>query len=123
MAAGAACLLAFQALIASVGLGMSTASPFGQPGFEICGAMAAHSLDAPEHHNDTDPAGHRPQCPYCFVAAQCASQPAMVADVKAPAFAVRGVATPPCAGVNHRAVHGRLHRTTGDPRGPPSFPV
>jgi hypothetical protein len=122
LAAGVACLLAFQALIASVGLGMSAASAFGQPKFEICGATAAHSLDAPEH-NDTDPAGHRPQCPYCFVAAQCASQPAMVADVKAPAFAVRDVAASPYAGVNHRAVHGRLHRTTGDPRGPPSFPV
>jgi len=80
--------------------------------------MAIHSLDAPGL-NDTDPAGHRPQCPFCFVAAKCASHPAMAGDVKdLPVFAVRDV-----AGVNDRAVHGRLHRKTGDPRGPPSSPV
>ena len=63
-----ACLLAVQALIASVGLGMSAASPFGQPALDICSAAAADSANALAHH-DND----KPQCPFCFVAAQLRS--------------------------------------------------
>ena len=121
--ASVACLLAFQALIASVGLGMSAASPFGQLVFDICSAAATNGLDAPAHKNGTDPSTHPPKCPFCFVG-QCASHPAMAGDVKDfPAFAVRDVAASPYASINHRVVHSRLLRTTGDPRGPPSFPV
>jgi hypothetical protein len=117
-------LLVFQALIASVGLGMSAAWPFGQPVFDICSVAATSGLDAPAHNNGTDPSSHPPQCPFCFVAAQCASHPAMAGDVKDfPAFAVHDVAAPPYASINPRVVHSRLLRATGDPRGPPSFPV
>ena len=124
LAACVACLLAFQALVASVGLGMSTASPLGQPAFDICGALTTNGPDASAHNNGTDPSGHPLQCPYCFVAAQCTAHPTIVGDAKVfPAFAGRGVAAALYASVNHRAVYGRLHRTTGNPRGPPSFSV
>jgi hypothetical protein len=122
LAAFVACLPGFQALIASIGLGMSAASPFGQPDFEICSAVPAHSLDA-RRGNDTDHRGHRPQCPFCFVA-QCADHPAKVGDAKAfPAFAGQGIDAPHYAGAEDRAFAYRLHRTTGDPRGPPPFSV
>lgn len=114
-----ACLLAVQALIASVGLGMSAASPFGQPAFDICSAAAADGANAPAR-DDND----KPQCPFCFVAAQSAGHLATAAHVKAyPAFAVREVAAPAYADTSRDAVPGRLHRTTGDPRGPPSYSV
>ena len=120
LAASVACLLALQALIASIGLGMSAASPFRQPVFEVCSAMAADSLDGPVR-NDADPPGHRPQCPFCFVAGQYTGHPAMNGDAKAlPAFARRDVDAPPYAGAEDRAFANRLHRTTGNPRDPPS---
>jgi hypothetical protein len=118
--AGIACVLAVQALLASVGLGMSTTSSFGQPVFEICGAAATDSLGVPEPNKPR----HQPQCPFCFIAAQSAAHPAMVPHAKAfPAFSVCDVAAPPFSDPSHHAVPGRLQRTTGDPRGPPSFSV
>ena len=120
LAAGVASLLALQALFASFGLGMSAALPFRVAGFDICRATATDSVDAPSRNND-DPRKHQ-QCPFCIVAAQCASHPVMVGDGKVvPAFAVGDVASLHYAAVNHRAGLGRLRRTTGDPRGPPSF--
>jgi hypothetical protein len=125
IAACLACLLAFEALITSVGFGMSAAPHFGQPLFDICRAAAAGSLATPAPNDDKGQPGHQPpQCPFCFVAAQSASHPAIIADAKSfPLFAVRDVAVLPHAHANHRPVHGPLHRTTGDPRGPPSFSV
>lgn len=124
LTAGAACLLVLQALIASVGLGMSAASPFGQPAFDICSATATDSVDAPAHNNDGTPNGRHQQCPFCSVAAQCVSHPAMVGDAKAfPPLGEGDVATAPYAAVNHRAIRVRLRGTTGNPRGPPSFSV
>ena len=123
LAAAAACLLVVQALIASVGLGMLSASPFGQPEFEICSAVAANSLDAPAR-SDKDPGSHRPQCPFCFVGAKCVGHPAAVGDAKAfPTFVGRGINALPYSGAKDGAFAYRLHRTTGDPRGPPSFSV
>jgi hypothetical protein len=117
-------LLVFQALLASVGLGMSVASPFRQPVFDICSATATNGLDAPAHNNGTGPSNHPPQCPFCFVGAQCTSHPAVAGDVKHfPAFAIRDVAAASFASINHRVIQRRLLRTTGDPRGPPWFPV
>jgi hypothetical protein len=37
---------------------MSTASPLGQPAFDICGALATNGLDASAHDNGTHPAIH-----------------------------------------------------------------
>lgn len=122
--AGLGCVLAVQALMSSVGLGMSAASPFGRSGFDICSAAATDSLGAPARTDDRDKPGHQPQCPFCFVAAQSAGHPAMVPHAKAfHAFAVRDVAAPSFADASHHAVPGRLYRPTGDPRGPPSFSV
>jgi hypothetical protein len=122
LAACIGCLLALQAMIASVGLGMSAASSFGQPDFQICSAMTAPSLDA-RRGNDTDHRGHRPLCPFCFVA-QCADHPAAIGDAKSfPAFAGQGIDAPHYAGAEDRAFAYRLHRTTGGPRGPPPFSV
>ena len=124
LAAGAACLLVLQTLIASVGLGMSAASPFGQQAFDICSAAATDSVNAPERKHEGTPNSRHPQCLFCFFAAQCASHPAAVGNARAfPAFAVDSVAASPYEALNYRAVHRRHHRTTGDPRGPPSFSI
>jgi len=124
LAASVATLLAFQALIASVGLGMSASSLFGQPVFDICSGGAKTGQQEPGRNDGTDQSRHPPPCPFCFVAAQCASHPAMAGDVKdIPAFSGRDLAAPPYVSINHRVVYGRPLRTTGNPRGPPSFPV
>jgi hypothetical protein len=100
LAACIGCLLAFQAMVASVGLGMSTSSPLGQPVFDTCGASATNDLDASTHDNGTDPSGRPLRCPFCFVAAQCAAYPTIAGEVKAfPAFAGRGVAAASYASV------------------------
>jgi hypothetical protein len=124
LAACLTCLLAIQALVASVGLGMSAASPFGHPVFDICSAAGTESVAAPAGDNDRNQPRRQPQCPFCFIAAQSASHPAMVPHAKAfPPFAVRDVAAPPFCDPSHHVVPGRLYRPTGDARGPPSFSV
>ena len=124
LAAGAACLLVLQTLIASVGLGMSAASPFGQPAFDICSAVATDSLNAPEHKARRHPKQPSPAMPLLLFRRAMRQSPGAVGNAKAfPAFAVDSVAASPYEALNYRAVHRRHHRTTGDPRGPPSFPI
>jgi hypothetical protein len=124
LAAGVASLLAFQALIASDGLGMSAASPFGPPVLDICSGAAKTGKEELAGNDRTDPFRHPPQCPFCFVAAECAGHPVMAGDVKdLPAFAGRDVAAPPYVSTSQRVVHSRLLHATDNPCGPPSFPV
>ena len=119
---GVAYLLALQAVIVSVGLGMSAASPFGQADFDVCSAAVAYSPAPPE--SDGDRSDHRPQCPFCLVAAQSAGHTATIGSMTAfPAFAELPAAAPPYAVTDGGTVVSCFHRKTGDPRAPPQFSV
>ena len=122
MAVGVAYLLAAQALMASVGLGMSAASASGQADFVICSFAFRSSHYFPVTNGDQKKPDRQPQCPFCFIAANSAGHPATIAEVMAsPAYAGLFV-----AGLLHRRVADRIlippfRRMVGDPRAPPSL--
>ncbi|HUC51168.1 MAG TPA: DUF2946 family protein [Xanthobacteraceae bacterium] len=112
--------LAVQALIASVGLGMSAFAAPGEDGLVICSHVAAQP-QAPGG-KDQNP-GSTPHCPFCFVAAH---SPGSVS------LADEGPAFPAYAGVfvavelGHSGQTGfvaQYRRTTGAPRAPPAISV
>jgi hypothetical protein len=116
--------LAIQALLASVGLGMSAAATPGQAGFVICSFASGLNLHAPPTNGDPKKPDPRPQCPFCFVAAQSAGQFATIGEPAV--FAAY-------AGFDSYGAHygqsadaifvPRFRRTVGDPRAPPKFSV
>jgi len=122
LAVAVAYSLAIQALMASVGLGMSAAGTMGPAGFAICSHAPGPSAQAPAAPDDRQVPGPDQQCPFCFVAAQSAGAAAMLASVSAlPAYSGMQVAG---------FLHGRradtgfvpvFRRTAGDPRAPPRF--
>ncbi len=114
--------LAIQALMMSVGLGMSAAAAPGDAGFFICGLAASPSAPAP--HGDRQNPPSRPECPFCFVAAQSAGHIAAVHDGPAvPGYV--GILMP--AGLSDhftaRLFVPRFRRMVGDPRAPPALSV
>lgn len=114
--------LAIQALMMSVGLGMSAAAAPGQAGYVLCGFTAGASAPAP--WGDPQQPRPRPQCPFCFVAAQSAGHIATIYDGPAvPGY----VGIPISAGLSDhfaaRLFVPRFRRMVGDPRAPPSVSV
>ena len=113
--------LAIQAVIASVGLGMSArASP---DGFVICSFASHQTANEPVQDGGRQKPSPAPQCPFCFVAAQSAGHIATVSEVLAfPAYAgllSTAILDPIGAG----AFVFQLHHRHGEPRAPPSFSV
>jgi len=123
LAVGLAYLLATEALIASVGMGMSGVAAPGQLEFAICSSVAAYSHVAPPDGSDRNKSGHQSQCPFCFLAGQSAVHLATIGDgIASPAYAELRVTA-----LRYRTFSGLpapiFYRTTGDPRGPPQFSV
>jgi len=114
--------LAVQAMMASVGLGMSAgASP---DGFVLCSFASHQTANEPARDGDRQKKPtHAPQCPFCFVAAQSVGHIATMGET--PAF-------PAYAGLLSTAILDRfgtgafifqLHHRHGEPRAPPAFSV
>ena len=83
--------LGMQAMMASVGLGMSVGLAPDQAGFVLCSVASHHAAPAPDDRKAPSPA---PQCPFCFVAAQSAGHVATAGVAPAaPAYAGLAVAT------------------------------
>ena len=120
VAAVLAYLLAVQGLIASVGLGMSAAA--GELDVAICATVAGRGIEAPpagdrRHHGD-----ERPQCPFCFVAAQSSGLLATLDGSTAVAVAPPRQASALRYGSGGARCFIRvLFRTNGNPRAPPGF--
>jgi hypothetical protein len=113
--------LAIQALIASVGLGMSAFTAPGRTGFVICGLATPAQTATPD--SDRQKRDPTPQCPFCFIAAQSAGHIALVGKAATlPAYAVLSVAAI-LDPVGDAIFVPRLRRTRGDPRGPPALSV
>jgi hypothetical protein len=120
LAIGMAYAFAVQALMASVGMGMSAFAAPDQDGLVICSHVPAPP-QAPG--GDGQKPGSAPQCPFCFVAAHSAGNLALTGDVSAfPAYS--GL---PVARVSDRigrpAFVAQSYRTVGVPRAPPVFSV
>jgi hypothetical protein len=124
LAIGLAYLLAMEALIASVGMGMSAVATAGQHEFVICSSIGDHGFVAPsriDHQNKSD---CQPQCPFCFVAAQNAVHLASIGDgLTSPAYAELQIKDLHYGDYNGGIRVPVFYRTTGDPRGPPQFSV
>lgn len=112
--------LALQALMASVGLGMSAAAASGNDGFALCVHAPASRTTAPDDHRLPNPA---PQCPFCFVAAQSSCDIAAVGGAPLlPAYAGLPISGR-LASDGGTTFIPQFRRTVGDPRGPPSFSI
>jgi hypothetical protein len=110
--------LAIQALMASVGLGMSA---FAAPAPDVV-VICSHGSAKTPADNRQNPCS-APFCPFCFVAAQSAGYLPLVAE--APAFPL--YAGRPIALVTDRigdpGFVPQFRRMVGAPRAPPAFAV
>ena len=116
--------LAIQALLVSVGLGMSAAATPGQAGFVIRSFVSGPSSPVPATDGGQNQPAPRPQCPFCFVAAQSAGHLAAIDAVAA--FAVYGgfdVFAVRYSRFTDELFVPPFRRTVGDPRAPPTFSV
>ena len=111
--------LALQALMASVGLGMSAFATDGQAGLVVCASLAPAALVPSGERRQPNP---RPQCPFCFIAAQCAGNniAVMGAFPKTPVYAGGYGAAMLSHGGEGASVASFRHRIA-EPRAPPTF--
>jgi hypothetical protein len=112
--------LAIQALIASVGLGMSAYAAPNQDGLVICSHLSAQA----QLPGGKDQKPSRvPECPFCFVAAHSTGSFSLADNAPAfPAYAGVFVAVD----LDHSGQTGfvaQYRRTTGAPRAPPTVSV
>jgi hypothetical protein len=108
--------LAVQAVVASIGSGMSAFAAPGQSGFVVCGKVSA-----PGPAGDRHPPSPVPQGPFCFVAAQTAGHFALAgAAPVAPVYTALAFASVEVP-FGRVAFVPPFRRTLGDPRAPPAF--
>jgi hypothetical protein len=109
--------LALQALMASVGLGMSALAASEPDVSAICSFASRH---APTPTDNRQKPHSGPQCPFCFVAAQSAGHIALLGPAQAPPAYAQLLVGVVSDRIDETFVP-RLHRTAGDPRAPPVF--
>ena len=114
--------LAIQAVVASVGLGMS-ASAAPERDDILCSFAFNQTADVPVRDDDRQRPSPAPQCPFCFVAAQSAGHIATAGE--APAFpvyaglSIAAISDP----IGDGAVVSEFRHRHGEPRAPPAFSV
>jgi hypothetical protein len=114
-------VLAIQALMASIGLGMSAFAVPGPAGLVIC--RLATPTQTPTPDSDDQRPGPAPQCPFCYIATQSAGHIALAGEAAAlPAYAALSVASA-LDSVGEATFVPQFRRTTGDPRAPPALSV
>lgn len=113
--------LAIQALLASVGLGMSAVSASGQGDLVLC----LHAPDSqPAIPDDRKLPNPQPQCPFCFAAAQSSLGVAAPSGAPpVPAHVGLRLSSRLAVANGDRAFVPHFRRTVGDPRAPPGFSV
>ena len=116
---GAAYALAMQALLASVGFGMSAVAS-AQDGLVLC----LHVPDLPSTTPHDKTPHPRPQCPFCFISAQSSCQVATATSVPIlPAYAGQPLAGQLAGDPSGHTYIPQFRRTLGDPRAPPKFSI
>jgi hypothetical protein len=124
LAVGLTYLLASEALIASIGMGMSAVAAPGQPEVAICSSVTGHGFAKPSDSGNRNGSGHQPQCPFCFLAAQSAVHLATISGgLASPAYAELQAIRFRYGNYDGGFPTRTLYRTTGDPRGPPHTSV
>jgi len=112
--------LAIQALMTSVGLGMSAFAAPAQSDLVICRHI---SSGLPASGSDNQNPGPAPQCPFCLVAAYSAGDLALIGQ---PPGLPHYASLPVVLADDHfraPALAARRHRTVGVPRAPPAASV
>jgi hypothetical protein len=115
--------LAIQAVVASVGLGMSASAALERDNI-LCSFAFNKTANVPVRDDDRQRPSPAPQCPFCFVAAQSTGDAATVGETAAfPAYAGVQIAD----ALSGHAVNGnfipQFRRNAGEPRAPPLFSV
>jgi hypothetical protein len=115
-------LVAIQAMMASVGLGMSAGALLDRTGLVLC-SFASNHADAPAQDSDRQKPNPAPQCPFCFIGAQSAGNVATVGKVSAiPAYVglpIAAISDP----IGDTAFVSQFRHRHGEPRAPPAFSV
>ncbi len=112
-------LLAIQGLMVSVGVGMSMVPD--QTGFIICGSFPVADVGTPASGHQKQSPKSAPECPFCFIASQCAGHVAM-AGVSPTLPHYRGNLVAAIVGdTGSDAIILKFRRSGGEPRAPPSF--
>jgi hypothetical protein len=115
--------LAIQAMMASVGFGMSVGSTPDRAGFVLCSFAFGQTSNAPAEDGGRQKPSPAPQCPFCFSAAQSAGHIATIGEAPAfPAYAdllSAAILDPIGAG----AFVFQFRHRHGESRAPPAFSV
>jgi hypothetical protein len=116
--------LAIEAVMASVGLGMSADAAPSPTTFFLCSFAAAPAAHAPAGSGDPQNHTPQPQCPFCLVAAQSAGHVATPGEPPAFRLYVRGQVTSELSdSYGDKVVLPPPRRAVGNPRAPPALSV
>ena len=114
--------LAIQAVVASVGLGMS-ANAAPERDDILCSFAFNQTANVPVRDDDRQRPGPAPQCPFCFVAAQSAGHIATAGEVPAylvyAGLSIAAISDP----IGDGAFVSPFRHRHGEPRAPPAFSV
>ena len=110
--------LGIQAVMASIGLGMSALAAPAPDGFVVC----SHApRDAQIPTGDRHSPGPEAPCPFCFVAAQSAGHAPLLVQIPAVPVHLGLPIAALSARLGEARVILRFARMVGDPRAPPAF--
>jgi hypothetical protein len=113
--------LAIQAMVASVGLGMSAGAD--RAGLVVCSLGSNQTANMPARDGDRQKPNPEPQCPFCVIAAQSAGHVAIAGEgLEFPAYfglPIAAISHPLCDG----AFVSQFRHRHGEPRAPPAFSV
>jgi hypothetical protein len=115
--------LAIQAMMASVGLGMSASAAAERTDNILCSLALNQTANEPVRDDDQRKPGPSPQCPFCFIAAQSLRNIAALGA--APAFpSYAGLLIAPISDPSgDEAFISQLRHRHGGARAPPAFSV
>jgi hypothetical protein len=120
MAVCVAYSLAVQAVVASVGLGMSAAAASD---FILCSFVSDQTAGAPVRDDDRQKPSPMPRCPFCVIATQTAGDLAIAREVPTfPTYAslLIGAISQP---IGDGTFVSESHHRNGEARAPPAFSV
>jgi hypothetical protein len=115
--------LAIEAMMASVGLGMSASAAAKPTDNILCSFAYNQTANVPVRDDDRQKPRPAPQCPFCFIAAQSTNHFATVGQASAfPAYAGLLIA-PTSDPSGDGAFVSQFRHRHGEPRAPPAFSV
>jgi hypothetical protein len=115
--------LAIQAMIASVGLGMSAGATSERADLVLCSFAFNQTSNVPVRDNGPQKPAPAPRCPFCFIASQSAGHIATLGEAPAlPAFAGLPVVAISDA-IGDGVFVAQFRHSHGAPRAPPVFSV